>query len=249
MASFDLFEHQINQFGAVTVLDVILRDVKDKKPLLYLDTLKVSSIAMEGSTKTIKGGIGAPDLIEYDYGRVVNFEMQDALASLESLSLLWGGQLNALNLQNTVKIMEVTTEDAGALSGEALLSEQITPIDSSVVVTGEKGSWKLGTEADKTYRVIVDIPTDAAEGAAELILTPSSLPPTVELVGRTFFIERSTGKQMEYQLRIPMLKINMGGGLTMEAEGDAAVFDFSGKALVDPITKQQFILTRTGNAY
>ena len=36
MASFDLFEHQINQFGAVTVLDVILRDVKDKKPLCLI---------------------------------------------------------------------------------------------------------------------------------------------------------------------------------------------------------------------
>ena len=38
--NIQLMEHQINKFGAVEVLDVLLRDVESKEPILFLDTLK-----------------------------------------------------------------------------------------------------------------------------------------------------------------------------------------------------------------
>lgn len=250
MNTFDMFQHQINQFGAVTVLDVVLMDLVSEEPLLFLDTLKVSSISMEASSKTIKGGIGAPVLIEYDFGREVNFEMQDAVASLESLSILWGGQYVTEVDDKILTVFDVTTGTAGAVSHE-LLKEGMTAYSAkdgtSVEVTGTAGSFTIGTEAGVTYKVFAY--EDAPDTAAQIVIDSISLPPTVKLVGRTFFIGRTTGKHEEYQLTIPQFKINIGGGLTMEAEGDAAVFDFSGKALVDPITKQQFRLTRVGRVY
>ena len=68
------------------------------------------------------------------------------------------------------------------------------------------------------------------------------------MVGQTFFIEQATGKHLPMQIEVPLLKINIGGGMTMEAEGDAAVFDFNAKALADPITKNFFVLKQLGKA-
>lgn len=253
--NFDLLDHQIRQFGAVDVLEVLLRDPVSKEPILLLDTLKVSSIAMEGQSKEIKGGIGAPTLIEYDYGRTVNFEMQDALASIESLATMWGGKYNDAVSEPILGVFTVTTGEAGAVTlPEGVVIDDLAAVRAYNATTrelaevgGSAEAPTIGTEAGLRYQIFVEGTPETA--MTQLTIDGISVPPTVELIGRTFFIERNSGKQMEYQLRIPMLKINVGGGLTMEAEGDAAVFDFSGKALLDPITKELFTLTRTGREW
>ncbi len=114
-------------------------------------------------------------------------------------------------------------------------------------VGGTAEAPTIGTKAGVRYQIFVEGTPETA--MSQLTVDGISVPSTVELIGRTFFIERNSGKQMEYQLRIPMLKINVGGGLAMEAEGDAAVFDFSGKAVLDPSTKELFTLTRTGREW
>lgn len=263
--NIQLMEHQISQFGAVTVMDVLLRDPQSKEPILYLDTLKVSSINMEGETKEIRGGIGAPTLIEYDYGRMVNFEMQDALASVSSLALMWGGEY-APAAKNELHVMNITTGASGVLpdfdfnitEGEdgrklawAYLSATKEPAylkKAGAVVTAYKEDT-MTTPYEAGVALFVIVEGEAAATGSQVTIDNLSLPPTVELIGKTFFIERVSGKQMAYQINIPMLKINMGGGLTLEAEGDAAVFDFAGKALLDPITKEFFTLTRLGSEF
>lgn len=254
MAQTSLLEHQIGKFGAVTVLDVLLRDPETGDNLLFLDTLKISSIAMEASSKEIRGGIGAPTLLEYDYGRTVTFEMQDALASVASLGTMWGGKFGIANGDETTAVYTGVTGAAGALNIPAEMGATsanttvVSMVDGeAIAVSGETGALKAGTEPNVS--VMAFVKSTASAEATKLTIDSISLPPTVELVGRTQFIEAASGKPQEYQLRIPRLKVNIGGGLTMEAEGDAAVFDFSGKALADPITREFFTLTRTGRGF
>ena len=88
MNTVDLLKHQIDKFGVVTVMDVLLVEPGTENPLLFLDTLKITSINQEGQQKEIRGGIGAPELIIYDFARSVSVEIQDALASMGSLGTL-----------------------------------------------------------------------------------------------------------------------------------------------------------------
>ena len=254
MAQTNFLEHQIGKFGAVTVLDVLLRDPETGDNILFLDTLKVSSIAMEGNSKEIRGGIGAPTLLEYDYGRTVTFEMQDALASVASLATMWGGKYGIANGAKTTAVYTGVTGEGGALNIPAEMgatSENAKAYGviagDEITISGEANALTAGTEAGVAVMVFVE--GEAGEAATRLTIDSISLPPTVELIGRTQFIETTSGKPQEYELRIPRLKVNIGGGLTMEAEGDAAVFDFSGKALADPITREFFTLTKTGRGF
>ena len=56
-----------------------------------------------------------------------------------------------------------------------------------------------------------------------------------------FFIEEATGKQILAEIEIPKLKLNSNFNLTMESEGDASIFDFSGMALVENTTTRDLI--------
>ena len=65
----------------------------------------------------------------------------------------------------------------------------------------------------------------------------------MKLVGTSFVIEEKTGKKKKIQIEIPKFKINSNFSFTMDAEGDASVFDFNGVALVQDgeLMKIQFL--------
>jgi hypothetical protein len=88
----NILQHNIERFGMVTVMDVMLFDTDTNAPVLQLDTLKMTNISVEAEAKEIRGGIGNDMLISFDFGRTANIEMQDALVSPDSIAFLWGSQ-------------------------------------------------------------------------------------------------------------------------------------------------------------
>lgn len=67
----------------------------------------------------------------------------------------------------------------------------------------------------------------------EIILKSTSFPKTVKFIGTSFVLEQRTGQKVAIELEIPKLKLDGAFTLTMEAEGDASVFDFRGMALIN----------------
>ena len=71
-----------------------------KGPLFLLDTLKVSTIENSAEQTDAKGGKGNAPLITWDYGREVNITLQDAVLSMETLSMMFekeiGGETNEI---------------------------------------------------------------------------------------------------------------------------------------------------------
>ena len=57
-------------------------------PVLYLDTLKVSTIEETASSTDATGGKGNAKLITWDYGKEITITLEDALFSMESMALL-----------------------------------------------------------------------------------------------------------------------------------------------------------------
>ena len=87
------------QYGIKEVADVTLYaielDENDEEiyiPVLYLDTLKISSIEQTAEQTSARGGLGNPNLIMWDYGKEITINLEDALYTPASMSMLWDGK-------------------------------------------------------------------------------------------------------------------------------------------------------------
>lgn len=94
------------QYGIKEVADVCLYaielDENDDEiyvPVLYMDTLKVSTVEESTQSTSAQGGIGNPKLITWDYGKDITVTLEDALFTPASSSMNWAGKLCAKGLQ------------------------------------------------------------------------------------------------------------------------------------------------------
>ena len=102
--------------------------------VLFLDTLKVSTIETTAETTDATGGWGNPKLISWDYGKEITLTLEDALISLESLRFMLGGAIHrpktASGNDSGDKVIVRHTEEVIAGAGGALP----LPVDH---ITGE----------------------------------------------------------------------------------------------------------------
>ena len=70
--------------------------------VLFLDTLKVSTIETTAENVAAQGGWGNPRLVQWDYGKEINVTLTDALISLESLRFMLGGAIKRPKAADTV---------------------------------------------------------------------------------------------------------------------------------------------------
>lgn len=70
-------------------IENFLTALESATPVISFDTLKVSNIESTAETSEARGGKGNAALISWDYGREVTVTLEDALMSLETLSLLF----------------------------------------------------------------------------------------------------------------------------------------------------------------
>ena len=90
----------LDRYGIKEVADVTFYKISDgtdgKKageptvPVLYLDTLKVSTIEQTAESTSARGGKGNPELIMWDYGKEITVTLAEALFSAKSMALMYG---------------------------------------------------------------------------------------------------------------------------------------------------------------
>ena len=101
--------------------------------VLFLDTLKVSTIETSAENVAATGGWGNPRLIQWDYGKEINVTLTDALISLESLRFMLGGAIHKDASADKPIIVhhtaEVTCVDGGVvpLPTDPITKVQMTP--------------------------------------------------------------------------------------------------------------------------
>ena len=61
--------------------------------VLYLDTLKVSTVETTAENVSAQGGWGNPKLVTWDYGKDINVTLEDAVISWEEMRILMGAQM------------------------------------------------------------------------------------------------------------------------------------------------------------
>lgn len=89
------------KYGIKEVADVVfysitaIGDEEFYTPVLFLDTLKVSTLEKAAEKVEAKGGKGNKKLIIWNFGKEITLNLEDALFSPASMSMIWGGKLDS----------------------------------------------------------------------------------------------------------------------------------------------------------
>ena len=89
------------KYGIKEVSDVVfysINEIGDEvfyTPVLFLDTLKVSTLEKSAQKVSAQGGKGNKKLITWNYGKEISLNLEDALFSPASMSMIWGGLLES----------------------------------------------------------------------------------------------------------------------------------------------------------
>jgi hypothetical protein len=110
----------LDRYGIKEVADVTFYEINQDgtpgKPVLFLDTLKVSTIEQTAETADARGGKGNPKLITWDYGKEINVSIEDALFSPKSMSIMLGdGSVTKATQQNINKTAVLRLDANGVL--------------------------------------------------------------------------------------------------------------------------------------
>lgn len=111
------------RYGQRDVVNVVLRNLITNAPVLYLDSLKVSSLDVGASRVHAKGGRGNPRLIGWSSDKEPTFKAEDALISPESLAILAGTTVTTADVTAHKKESFIVGTTTGAATTGVTLTE------------------------------------------------------------------------------------------------------------------------------
>lgn len=246
------------KFGIKEVANVTFEALADNDKVgetkgdivLFLDTLKVSTIETTADSVSAQGGWSNPKLVTWDYNKDVNLTLEDALISMESLRFMLGGKkIKKASSSEKVKIRlteEVVLEtDSG--EGTVKLPTVKNHIDDEPydvqptkykyinLDTGDRGevdtSHPLSSTTCKTgehLRIFWEQEADGTTNgtAAEIVISPNTFPGVYRVYGDTF-MRNGDGKDQAMQFIIGKAKVLSNTTITMQAEGDPSTFEMT----------------------
>jgi len=128
MAAYD-------KFGVKEVMNVTFYDLDTHKPVLYVDTLKMSSLENTAEESHARGGWGNPKLLTWDYNREANFTIQDALIGFDGLALMTGNPVTGSGALDYTILYKREELELSGTSGDRTATLSETPVDPTSPVT------------------------------------------------------------------------------------------------------------------
>ena len=248
----------LDRYGIKEVADVTFYALDDAGvpmyPVLYLDTLKVSTIEQTAETTEARGGKGNPALIAWDYGKEINVTLEDALFSAKSMASMFGNgsvipydYSTADAMKGLIMKTEVWTAttsvnsgnsaaassagwDASYHAGNGRVYEKVNPKFYLANATGSS----VGASVQPTAFVAGEkyfCTFDVKVKGKVIEISANSFPGTYYVTGDTFARSDASGMDEFFQFIIPKAKVNAENTITLEAEGDPSVFNLSLKVL------------------
>ena len=217
----------LDRYGIKEVADVVFyainQDGTPGNPVLFLDTLKVSTIEQTAETVYAQGGKGNPRLIGWDFGKEITLSLEDALFSPKSMAVMFGNGTVAnttagATVKKTIAFSGTTKptewEDANGVKHA---------IPTEAKAYDEVGNEAKTFDAGKKYFLTFDIPV----AGQEIVVGPNTFPGSYYLTGDTYARSEVTGKDEYFQFIVPKGKVTSENTITMEAEGDPSVFNMT----------------------
>ena len=220
----------LDRYGIKEVADVTfykLENGQPTAPVLYLDTLKVSTIEQTAEQAEARGGKGNAPLIIWDYGKEINVTLEDALFSAKSMAIMFGD----LNSTGEASLSDVTSikktlPKSAITNGSFSLLGTTHSVPTGAKYYNDQGAEVQGTgntaPADYAY-----VTFDLAVAGTEIEISASSFPGTYYVTGDTYARSEKDGTDEFFQFIIPKAKVQSENTITLEAEGDPSVFNMS----------------------
>lgn len=217
------------RYGIKEVADVtfykIDKDGNPAAPVLYLDTLKVSTIEQTAENTSARGGKGNPELIMWDYGKEITVTLEDALFSAKSMAMMYGVDMDSEDFAEENEVLK-TWKKSQVSEGKFLINgQEVTPTDIKYY-DAEGNLIEEETPADYAY-----VTGKIAVTGQKIVISSDKFPGTYYITGDTYARSEATGEDEFFQFIIPKAKMQSEVTLTMEAEGDPSTFNMNLKVL------------------
>jgi hypothetical protein len=183
------------RYGLKEVANVIFFDTITGKPVVFFDTLKVSTIENASESAEATGGQGNNRLMSWDFGRTATLTLQDALLSDVSLSLLSGNAIKEANVQvvgrevltvATLKVTLQNTPDVGSVTVYKMEGSIMgTEVTGFTVASAPSKEITFTTGVANNDKVMVFYTYTLATGASQITFSGNSFPATYKVVGDT----------------------------------------------------------------
>lgn len=224
-------------------------------PVLFLDTLKVSTIEQTAENTEARGGKGNAALISWDYNKEINVTLEDALFSAKSMAIMFGnGLVKSYNgekawimktEQFTVTGAAITVTDLKT-NGASFWSKTYVGPDGRVYNKVNPKFYKDNINAtkrdDSEAKNMGDSDTlemnttyfctyDLKVAGSVIEVSANSFPGTYYITGDTYARSEASGTDEFFQFIIPRAKVTSENTITLEAEGDPSVFNMNLRVL------------------
>ena len=234
------------RYGIKEVADVtfykILQGGGIGAPVLYLDTLKVSTTEQTAENTSARGGKGNAELVMWDYGKEINVTLEDALFSAKSMAIMYGidpdedttdfAAVNKITKTVNVSAIQVSGDDliVSTAAGDIKIPTEVKFYDSKAKEVSAAGDTaKAKYEAAKATAAYATF--DINVEGQEIVISAEKFPGTYYVTGDTYARSEDTGEDEFFQFIIPKAKVLSEVTLTMEAEGDPSTFNMNLKVL------------------
>lgn len=228
-------------FDAVcTVSSLKVRKTKKRVnryvPVLFLDTLKVSTIEQTAESSNAEGGRGNGKLITWDYGKEITVTLEDALYSPASMSAMLGsyegndftkGVKETKRIDRTEKCTATRSFIVPAGNSKGVPSEGDTTAQSVYIEIATMQPYQDGApiaEGETYLKWTRSIAYGDNSLGTTIEISADKFPGTYKVVGDTFARNKDTGEDQRFQFVIPQAKMSSEQTITLEAGGDPSVF-------------------------
>lgn len=223
----------LDRYGIKEVADVTFYKINEDgtpgAPVLYLDSLKVSTLEQTAESVYAQGGKGNPRLIGWDFGKEITLSLEDALFSPKSMALMFGdGTVGKIEGQSAIlkTIRFIGDETAAAPTSYLDANGNKRQIaDTAAFITNELGEKVAAEDIEKgqvyyyTFKIKVN--------GEKIVVGPNTFPGTYYITGDTYARSETTGEDDCFQFIVHKGKITSENTITMEAEGDPSVFNLN----------------------
>ena len=226
----------LDRYGIKEVADVTFYHIdemgKPDYPVLYLDTLKVSTIEQTAETTDARGGKGNPKLVSWDYGKEITLTLEDALFSMKSMQIMQGAKDEDVS-DGTGKT-EIDHTGKGIVAKHDASEDYYVPGFEESGVTykyyDEKGNKIEALGADHLGTTVI-VHWVKEHEAETISISSDTFPGTYKITGDTYARNQATGENEYFQFIIPLAKINPEQTITMQADGDPSTFSMTVRVL------------------
>lgn len=129
----------LDRYGIKEVADVTFYEINEDgsigAPVLYLDTLKVSSIEQTAETVEARGGKGNPALVSWDFGKEITVNIEDALFSPKSLAIMLGNGKATAPAPTRIKRTGVVRTSGTKLANDYIVTDVLDSTTNGAVRT------------------------------------------------------------------------------------------------------------------